>query len=207
MEPGCARIDAGSMPTTTLPRPHSSALRKGRRSLAGQAYLVTFTTHDRRRLFAEPALAMAAARAVEDPRVWVRSQLLAWVLMPDHWHAVVLLGDGDDLSLLVQRLKTNTARAVRQADAGVEQVWAVGFHDHALRADEALVDAARYIVCNPVHAGLVRRVGDYPFWNAAWVELWESGRELRRNRTGALAWSIAERIGAYVVHAEAAVAS
>jgi hypothetical protein len=28
---------------------------------------------------------------------------------------------------------------------------------------------ARYVVMNPVRAGLVSRVGDYPFWDAAWI--------------------------------------
>ena len=43
------------------------------------------------------------------------------------------------------------------------------FHDHALRANEDLRQAARYVIANPIRAGLVRRVGDYPFWNAIWV--------------------------------------
>jgi hypothetical protein len=30
-------------------------------------------------------------------------------------------------------------------------------------------DVARYMIANPVRAGLVRRVGDYSFWNAVWV--------------------------------------
>ena len=171
---------------TTLTFRRATPARHGRRSIEGQAYLVTFTTHASRPLFARPAAAMAAARASEDIALWTRSSLLAWVLMPDHWHGVVLLGPGEDLALLVQRLKTATARAVRQSAHDIRQVWSVGFHDHALRADEALVDAARYIVCSPVHAGLVQRVGDYPYWNAAWVELWESGRDLRRSRCGRL---------------------
>jgi hypothetical protein len=28
---------------------------------------------------------------------------------------------------------------------------------------------ARYIVANPLRAGLVSRVGHYPFWNAVWL--------------------------------------
>jgi hypothetical protein len=32
-----------------------------------------------------------------------------------------------------------------------------------------LQSVARYIVANPVRAGLVRRVQDYPLWDALWV--------------------------------------
>jgi hypothetical protein len=32
-----------------------------------------------------------------------------------------------------------------------------------------VVKVARYIVYNPVRAGLVSRIGDYPHWDAVWV--------------------------------------
>jgi REP element-mobilizing transposase RayT len=143
-----------------------AALRRGRASLAGQVYLVTFTTQGRRRVFAEPASAMAAARAVIDPRLWQDAQLLAWVLMPDHWHGLVRLGGTQDLSRLIRRLKANTARALTGHTA---PVWARAFHDRALRDEDDLVAGARYLVMNPVRAGLVERVGDYPYWNAVWL--------------------------------------
>jgi REP element-mobilizing transposase RayT len=106
---------------------------------------------------------------VEDPRLWRASELLAWVLMPDHWHGLLVPADVETLSALVRRLKANTARQVRLGAPAIETVWARGFHDHALRRDETLVDVARYIVRNPVRAGLVSRVGEYPFWDAVWL--------------------------------------
>jgi REP element-mobilizing transposase RayT len=87
------------------------ALRKGRHSLDGQQYLVTFTTWGRWPLFKEPEAAMAACAAIADTRLWRRARLLAWVLMPDHWHGLIEL-DGESLSRTVQRLKTNAARRV-----------------------------------------------------------------------------------------------
>jgi putative transposase len=48
-------------------------------------------------------------------------------------------------------------------------VWQRGFHDHALRKEEDIVSVARYIVANPVRDGLVRRIGDYPHWDAVWL--------------------------------------
>ena len=29
--------------------------------------------------------------------------------------------------------------------------------------------ASRYVVANPLRAGLVERIGDYPYWNAVWI--------------------------------------
>jgi REP element-mobilizing transposase RayT len=150
-------------------RPGHAALRRGRHSRERQVYLVTFTTEDRAPHFSEDDTAIAAARAIEDPRLWRDSQLDAWVLMPDHWHGLISLGADDELSSLVQKLKTNVSRRVRDARPDISKVWSVGFHDHALRAQESVTEAARYIIRNPVEAGLVRRIGDYPYWNAAWV--------------------------------------
>ena len=72
-----------------------AALRSGRASVTGQVYLVTFTTRDRRDWFTDPAAASAMARALVDRRLWTSSRLLAWVLMPDHWHGLVELGAHD----------------------------------------------------------------------------------------------------------------
>ena len=48
-------------------------------------------------------------------------------------------------------------------------VWQDGFHDRALRREEDLVAAARYVVANPLRAGLVQKLGDYPHWDAIWL--------------------------------------
>jgi putative transposase len=49
------------------------------------------------------------------------------------------------------------------------RIWQDGFHDHALRKEEAVIDAARYIVANPLRAGLVGSVKDYSHWDAIWL--------------------------------------
>jgi hypothetical protein len=38
-----------------------------------------------------------------------------------------------------------------------------------LRQDEDVARVARYVVANPLRAGLVKRIGDYPLWDAAWL--------------------------------------
>ncbi|MBB4592801.1 hypothetical protein FHR61_000481 [Xanthomonas arboricola] len=42
-------------------------------------------------------------------------------------------------------------------------------HDRALRKDDDLRIVARYLIANPLRAGMVERVGDYPFWDAIWL--------------------------------------
>ena len=144
------------------------ALRRGRASVEGQVYLVTFATRDRRPLFLDPVMAHETARAIADRRLWYRSQLLAWVLMPDHWHGLIELGALETLSVCVQRLKANTSRALR-SERRHGGLWASGFHDRAMRSCEDLRVAARYVVANPLRAGLVDAIGKYPYWDAVWL--------------------------------------
>lgn len=138
-------------------------------SETGQIYLVTFTTFGRRRLFQDPDCARIAAHALVDPRLWRDSRLLAWVLMPDHWHGLIELGATDTLSARVQKLKSNTSRQIRRGCPAMETVWRKGFHDMALRAENAVLESARYIIRNPIRAGLAKYVGDYPYRNAVWL--------------------------------------
>ena len=158
-------------PAPTLdPTPGHQALRKGRVSIENGIYLVTTTTVARQKLFSDFGVGCAAARCFEDARMLGNAKMLAWVLMPDHLHALLQLGEQDELSKVVNRLKSASARHVNCVLKRTGAVWARAFHDHALRCNEDLQDVARYVVANPLRAGLVARIGDYPFWNAAWIE-------------------------------------
>jgi len=146
-----------------------SALRKGRHSLVGQVYLVTFTTAGRRPHFSEWQVASDAARWLSAPANWPNANLLAWVLMPDHWHGVVEVRENGALSKTVGVCKGRTSRALRLRHPWLGPIWFPGFHDRAIRRLEDLQAAARYVLANPVRAGLVRRIGEYPYWNAVWL--------------------------------------
>ena len=147
----------------------SVKLRQGRISVAGHIYLVTFTTAERNPHFKTWETASLAAGLLTEPTSWQRSRLLAWVLMPDHWHGLVQLGDSESLSACIGRLKGSTSRQLKLAHPHLGRVWGPGFHDRAMRSDDDLRATARYLAMNPVRAGLVKRVGDYPYWDAIWV--------------------------------------
>jgi putative transposase len=147
-----------------------SHLRTGRVSEVGRIYLLTFCTLGRGAIFADQNCARAFVRSLHERSLFRQSRLLCWVLMPDHWHGLVELGAADSLSTLTGRIKGSTARAVNLARSTRAAVWDAGFHDHAVRKDEDLVSIARYVVANPIRAGLAKRVGDYPYWDAVWLD-------------------------------------
>jgi REP element-mobilizing transposase RayT len=93
---------------------------------------------------------------------------LAWVVMPDHFHWLIELKSGS-LAALMQATKSRSAIAVNRCRGCNERLWQKGYHDRAIRYDEDLITVARYVLANPLRAGLVGRVGDYPLWDAIWV--------------------------------------
>ena len=106
---------------------------------------------------------------MRDRTLWRASRPLCWVLMPDHLHALLELGEGDALDGLMARIKSATSRHVNGVLHRKGSVWARAYHDRALRRDDDVRAVARYIVANPLRAGLVERIGDYPFWDAEWL--------------------------------------
>ena len=157
------------MARQNVPKPPGhSALRKGRVSIPGQSYIVTTVTQDRRPIFTDfevGCVVVAAMRQLHD-RNAVES--LAFVVMPDHLHWLFTLGETIDLAEVVRRLKGSSAHAIRRL--GVSPVWQAGYYDHGIRDDEDLRVAARYLVANPLRAGLVDNLGDYPLWDAVWLD-------------------------------------
>jgi REP element-mobilizing transposase RayT len=143
--------------------PHSKDLRKGRYSQSGQIYLITTVTWDRQPVFGNFHAARILIHALREEQNLGRADTLAFVVMADHLHWLMALREGAALSVVVRAVKAVTAKKLGGA------LWQRGFHDHALRREEDLVGVARYVVANPVRAGLVARAGDYPHWDAIWL--------------------------------------
>ncbi|MGH8214282.1 MAG: transposase, partial [Rhodanobacteraceae bacterium] len=104
--------------------PGSRVLRKGRVPLPGRIYLVTTVTRGRDPVFADFAAGCAAARCFENGQLLGDACMLAWVLMPDHTHWLIRLGDGDTLATVVNRLKSASARNVNRLLHRRGPVWA-----------------------------------------------------------------------------------
>ena len=144
------------------------SLRKGRFSAANNIYFITAATVDRSPLFSEWLYARAAINGFTQTKLLGHSRLLCWVLMPDHVHWLIQLADDTKLSTLVGSMKSASARLTRRAGCS-QSIWAPAFYDHALREEDDIRSVARYIAANPLRAGLVDRLGGYPYWDAVWL--------------------------------------
>ncbi|OEC54116.1 transposase [Pseudomonas sp. AP42] len=143
-------------------------LRKGRYSESGRIYLLTAVTHQRQHIFQDWLIGRLLVREFRKAQEDKDATSLAWVVMPDHFHWLVELHSGD-LPRPMQRTKSRSARAVNKARQSFGVLWQKGYFDRALRREEDLKAMARYIVANPLRAGLVEHIGQYPLWDAIWL--------------------------------------
>jgi REP element-mobilizing transposase RayT len=148
--------------------PHSARLRAGRFSERQRIYLLTATTENREMLFSDFTVGRIVVAELKAAQQDGLAESLAWVLMPDHLHWLIALQQGS-LSELMRRIKGRSAKRVNALSGRQGKLWQDGFHDRALRREEDVLPAARYIVANPLRAGLVNRVGDYPLWDSVWL--------------------------------------
>jgi len=133
------------------------------------AHFLTIATLFRRPLFLDADAARAVARCQPQAAIWGRAGCLAWVLMPDRWHGLVLTPADEPLDALVRRFKAITARAVEPRFCVNGWLWSRGYNQRALERHEDRLAVARHLVSNPVRAGLARSVGAYPYWDAIWL--------------------------------------
>lgn len=155
--------------------PHAKALRKGRVSVPHQAYVLTTVVAQRKPVFADFEAGRILVNCLRRQHEAGLVESLAYVVMPDHLHWMVVLQSGVTLSTLMRLVKGESSRRLgAHLFAGKQPpriggIWQDGFHDRALRSDEEVRQVARYVVANPLRAALVTRIGDYPLWDAKWL--------------------------------------
>ncbi len=154
------------MNTNTIKRGHQ-ALRKGRVSLPNQIYLITVCCNNREKLFLDRAAARVMSLTLNNVLAEKQSKILAWVVMPDHVHLALQLAEAETLAKTMNRINSCSAIAVNKVLNRHSKVWQGAYHDHALRDEKQLFTAIEYLISNPIRAGLVRKLGDYPYWNIA----------------------------------------
>lgn len=96
----------------------------------------------------------------------------AWCLMTTHYHLVVAAKQ-ERLSAGMQRLNGVHAQRVnrrrrRAGHARVGHVFRDRFSSRVVEGDERLRAVCRYVLLNPVRAGLVERPEDWPWSGSRW---------------------------------------
>lgn len=125
-------------------------------------YFLTFGTHRRRERFRDSQIVAMVVRHFRRTARREGFAILAYCVMPDHVH---LLVEGttpqSDMRRFVKGTKQSSAQVYSRMKEGC--LWGEGCHDRMLRRDTDAREVARYIVWNPVRAGLTATPAAYPY--------------------------------------------
>ena len=164
-------------------------------------------TERRQRLLTDAPVKLALRQAIQTVRRQRPFRIEAWVLLPDHLHAIWTLPSGDDDYAtrwrLIKRRVTHQLGAdwhnpavmtERRRTKGQGTLWQHRYWEHWLRDDDDMRRHMDYVHFNPVKHGLVTRVADWQ-WSSfhryladgAYPEDWgttDDGQEPRAGMAG-----------------------
>jgi putative transposase len=86
-----------------------------------------------------------------------------FVIMPDHIHLLIEVGDDMTIEKAMQLVKGRFSFRLSHEFGYQGEVWQRGFTEEQVLGRESLEQHRSYIAMNPVKAGLVRFTEDYPF--------------------------------------------
>jgi len=135
---------------------------KGFDYLGFHRYLLTFCTHQRAPVFTSTASVELVLGQISRAANEERLAILAYCFMPDHLH-LLIKGEceGSDCRAFIKRAKQYSGFYYWKTYG--RKLWQRYGHDHVLRDGERTGDVIRYILENPVKAGLCTRADEYPF--------------------------------------------
>jgi len=140
-----------------------------RTAIGGLAYHVLNRANARMRIFDKAKDYEAFERILVEAVRRVKMRLLAYCVMPNHWHLVLWPREDGDLSTFVGWLTlTHTQRwhAHRHSE-GSGHVYQGRFKSFLVESDEHLWTVCRYVERNALRAGLCVRAEEWQ-WSSVW---------------------------------------
>lgn len=142
-----------------------------RNRVAGGTYFFTVTLGNRNRLLLVDYIE-DLRKSVRDVRREHSFHIEAWVVLPEHLHAIWTLPLEDvDYSTRWKRIKrqftyyrlVEAGVTVKKNRRGEYDLWQNRFWEHTIRNESDFTRHFDYIHYNPVKHGLVKRVRDWPY--------------------------------------------
>jgi putative transposase len=149
--------------------PHSRNLRRHRLSDTPATFFITKSLLPKKAVLDEAAreiIVSAFAFAVRQQRIYLR----AFVVMPDHWHALFALREPWVLPKFMHTFMSYAAGRTFAALQSHKTSWQDGYYDTRVKTAKQFEFVSRYIEQNPVAKGLVAK-----------PEEWEASSAKRRD--------------------------
>jgi len=142
--------------------------RKPRNTPGGLVYHVLNRSVGRMTLFRKPADYAAFERCLLEAHARHPTRLLAYCVMPNHWHLILWPRRDGELTKFIAWLTMTHAQRWRHARAlvGLGPLYQGRFKAFPVQTDPHFLTVARYVERNPVRAGLAARAQDWPYTSA-----------------------------------------
>ena len=137
---------------------------KGRASIPGVYYHIIVCTHQRQKILADNKVASIIFNTFDWLETENRLEWICIMIMPDHLHTVIKLGEEQTLSKVLHSLKLFTARQINKHLSRKGSLWQKGYTDWGIRKETTLNKTIHYCYMNPVRKGIVASPRDYPYW-------------------------------------------
>jgi putative transposase len=135
--------------------------------LEERTFFVTASTWGKRALLQSDRSANLFIETLLEYRAQKKYVLHEFVVMPDHFHALITVGADMTIERAVQFIKGGFAfRAGRELRLSAP-LWLKGFSENRVLDEQAYAAMKMYIWENPVKARLVERAPDYQYSTAA----------------------------------------
>lgn len=128
-------------------------------------YFVTLCVRGRRQVLTDTKTFGAIKETISELRKW---HLRAGVVMPDHAHFVIT--PAEDRGLSVGDFATGFKGILRKRLPLQNWEWQRGCFDRLLRSSDSAQQKWLYLEQNPVRAGLVKQVSDWPYYLGSLIE-------------------------------------
>jgi len=137
-----------------------------RYNIPNAVYFITTKTLDNKPLFHDDK----AAAIFTDTLYYCRQRyvflLAAFVLMPDHLHALIMPKNGHTISAVMQKIKSLVAKRLREETGQSGNIWQKSFYDFIVISQERLLEKIQYIYNNPVRKGLANTIKEFSYSSA-----------------------------------------
>ena len=156
----------------------------------GYVYHVLNRSNARMRIFDDDGDYEAFEKVLLQAVARTRTRLLAYCLMPNHWHLVVWPNEDGELSRFVGWLTlTHTQRwHAHRHSTGSGHVYQGRFKSFPVQEDEHFYTVARYVERNALRAGLVRRAEQW-----RWGSLFRWRRRSVEDKALLATWPVSRR--------------
>ena len=126
-------------------------------------YHTASVTRERRPVFSIVENAELLLEAINYVRNSDKAHVLAFAIMMDHMHLLLVPKDEHSLSDIMKAIKNYSATMINRRMGTKGALWQQSFYDRVVRSERHLTKTIEYIHRNPVVAGLATELGDYRF--------------------------------------------